>query len=78
MSEIDKTIANDQIYNILQKKQEVWELFTKKEEYHPIKADNHGRFAYEYSKHKNVLQPSVSKYLIDQGYQMDFPDHKKF
>jgi peptidoglycan/xylan/chitin deacetylase (PgdA/CDA1 family) len=56
----------------------MWDLFTKKEEYLPIKLDEHKRFAYEYSIHKNVLQPVVSEYLVENNYDIEYPDKKKF
>jgi len=40
--------------------------------------DEQDRFTYEFSKHKDVLNPSVSKYLINQGFHAEYPDGKKF
>jgi hypothetical protein len=68
----------DQIYDVLKKDSDLWDLFTKKEEYTPKKLDEHGRFPYEFSSHKNVLFPSVSAHLIHHGFHAEYPDHKKF
>ena len=48
----------------LKKDPQIWELFTKKEEYNPIKLDKYGRSTYKTSRHKNVLTPTVSEHLI--------------
>lgn len=53
-------------------------MFTKREEYNPIKVEKHGRFAYKFSEYKNALQSNVSEYLIKQGFCADYPDSKKF
>jgi peptidoglycan/xylan/chitin deacetylase (PgdA/CDA1 family) len=75
---IDQYKANIEIYEEIKKKPELWYLFTKKEEYNPIKLDKYGRFAYKFSSHKNALESSVSKYLIKQGFCAEYPDNKKF
>jgi len=67
-----------QIYNELKKNPELWDLFTKKEEYFPKKLDEHGRFQFKSSKHKEVLHPTISEYLINQGFKFEYPENKKF
>ena len=57
---------------------EIWELFTKREEYNPLFLDQYERFPYYLSKHANLMEPTVSKYLIDNGLNPAYPDGKKF
>ncbi|MCD6467512.1 MAG: polysaccharide deacetylase family protein [Methanomicrobia archaeon] len=69
---------HNQIYEEIKERHNLWELFTKKEEYSPIQLDREGRFSYKYSNHKNVLQPVVSEYLIGKGFYVEYPEQKKF
>ena len=73
-----KSIVNKDISYLLKKDKEIWELFTKKEEYTPVKLDSEGRFRYEFSKHKNVLNPIVSEYLLKKGFSAQYLEDKKF
>ena len=57
---------------------EMWDLFTKKEEYNPLFLDQYERFPYYLSKHRDVMDPILSKYLIDHGLDPKYPDGKKF
>lgn len=68
----------DRVYEELKKDTFLWDLFTKKEEYPPCQVDRHGRFSFHTSKYKDVLRPSVSEYLINKGYHLEYPDRKKF
>jgi len=63
---------------MLENNSEIWDLFTKKEEYFPDKLDKHNRFTYSNSKYKNVLEPEASKFMIRDGLEVEFPDNKKF
>jgi len=57
----------------------LWELFTKKEEYQPsLLLDQYQRFPHYLSKHRNVLEPEVSAFLIQNGLKVEYPDDKKF
>ena len=66
------------MYEELKKNTELWELFTKQEEYNLTRSDQYDRFPYYLSKCRNVLEPSVSKYLIKIGLSPQYPDGKKF
>jgi hypothetical protein len=66
------------MYEEIKKDKALWDLFTKKEEYNPLKLDKYGRFPHTASNHKNVLNPSVSEYLIQQGFHAEYPNNKKF
>jgi peptidoglycan/xylan/chitin deacetylase (PgdA/CDA1 family) len=64
--------------NELKKEKQLWDLFTKKEEYHPKKMDKYGRIPYTTSGQNNALIPSVSKYLVQHGFHPEYIDGKKF
>ncbi len=57
---------------------EMWDLFTKKEEYNPPFLDKYERFPYYLSKHRDLMEPTLSKYLIDNGLSPEYPHGKKF
>jgi len=57
---------------------ELWELFTKLEEYEPQLLDQYQRFPYYLSKHRCVLEPQVSAFLVENGLKVNYPDNKKF
>ena len=57
---------------------ELWDLFTKKEEYNPLLLDVHQRFPYYLSKNRTILEPIASKYLIENGLKVEYPEGKKF
>lgn len=40
--------------------------------------DKHGRYPYYLSNNRDVLDPKVSKFLIQNGLNIDFPEGKKF
>ena len=63
---------------ILKDNKELWDLFTGKDEYFPIKLDEHDRFTYAGSARKNILEPEVSKFLIENGLKTEYPENKKF
>lgn len=67
----------DFYYNIRQN-QDLWDLYTRKEEYSPRQLDRHGRFVYAYSTNRDILEPRVSKYLVNNGYEIEYPDDKQF
>lgn len=62
----------------LKSDESLWELFTKKEEYTPLPLDKYQRFPYYLSKHRNVLEPKVSDFLIQNGLKVEYPNDKKF
>lgn len=64
--------------NVLKSNRELWELYTKKEEYDPPILDKFQRYRYYSSKHRNILQPKVSELLIKNGFNLNYPDNKKF
>ena len=66
------------ICEILQKDSEVWDLFSRKEEYTSSIHDKYGRFPYFASTNRNIFEPTVSKYLIEQGYHARYPEDRPF
>lgn len=67
--------------NILQQikqNEEIWDFYTRKEEYSHQQLDQHERFINAYSSHKDITEPLVSRYLVDNGYQIVYPDDKQF
>ena len=66
------------IIKLLKNKNELWNLYTKREEYNPIKLDEHARFLYKWSRYKDVLKPKVSDFLIHKDFNIEYPDNKKF
>lgn len=63
---------------IMQQNEEIWDLFTRKEEYNPPLLDKHGRFPFFLSKNREVLKPTVSQFLMNNGQVIEYPDKKKF
>ena len=64
--------------DILQKAPEIWDLFTLKEEYNSALQDQFGRFPYYASQNRNIFEPVVSNYLVNQGFRLSYPDNKPF
>lgn len=63
---------------LLKKNNELWDLFTRAEEYNPITLDKHGRFLYQYSVYQQILEPKVSNFLVKNGFKFQWPDNYKF
>ena len=66
------------IYDILRQEPEIWDLFTRKEEYDDPIRDKYGRFPYWASRHRDIFKPKVSEYLIKQGLRFEYPDDAPF
>lgn len=62
----------------LKQNKELWDLFTKREEYNPLEVDEHQRFSYSTSRYKSILEPKVSKFLIKNGFKFEYPENRKF
>jgi peptidoglycan/xylan/chitin deacetylase (PgdA/CDA1 family) len=63
---------------LLQKDPILWDLFTRKEEYDSKIFDKYGRFPSYASNNNKILEPIVSKFLIERGYKAEYPDEKSF
>lgn len=62
----------------LRSKTDLWDLFTMKEEYSPPFRDMYGRIPYYLSTNRNVFEPTVSRYLVENGFRSEYPDGKRF
>lgn len=58
--------------------QNLYDLFTRREENRPGLRDSFGRFPYYASENRNVFDPAVSRFLHDKGLRMDYPDDHGF
>ena len=63
---------------VLKQNKELWELFTGRREYNSPILDRYQRFPHYLSKHRNILEPEVSKFLIDDGLNLEYPEDRKF
>jgi peptidoglycan/xylan/chitin deacetylase (PgdA/CDA1 family) len=66
------------MHAILQQDQEIWDFFTSKEEFNSQIRDMYDRFPYYASSCRNIFEPHISKYLIEHGYQVNYPEEKPF
>jgi len=73
-----KRIITREMHEIMQKDPGIWDLFTRKEEIEPSFRDQYERFPFYASSSRNVFEPHVSKYLIEHGYHVDYPEDKPF
>ena len=71
-------IMKRSMIEVLKQDRELWDLFTKREEYNSPVLDQYGRFPYYLSKHRNILEPKVSKFLIDNGLKIEYSEAKQF
>jgi peptidoglycan/xylan/chitin deacetylase (PgdA/CDA1 family) len=62
----------------LRQNEELWDLFTKKEEYNLTFFDQYERFPYYLSSQRNIFDPKVSEFLVENGLRPKYPDGKKF
>jgi peptidoglycan/xylan/chitin deacetylase (PgdA/CDA1 family) len=68
----------DQSYEIIRRNPELWDLFTRKEEYISDKQDHYGCFRYAFSANKDVCEPLVSRHLLNNGYKIEYPNNCSF
>ena len=62
----------------IKENKELWDLFTRKEEYNPLLLDQYQRFPYYLSCNRDILKPKVSEILIENGFDFEYPEGKKF
>lgn len=58
--------------------EEIWNLFTRKEEYGGCDRDRHDRFPYYRSRHRDVLVPGASQMLMEEGFCCEYPEGQPF
>jgi peptidoglycan/xylan/chitin deacetylase (PgdA/CDA1 family) len=66
------------VIELLKQNKELFDLFTRREEYNTPLLDKYQRFLHCLSRHGNIFQPEVSKFLIDNGLTVDYPEGRKF
>lgn len=70
--------ADNGLVDLLRENKELWELYTRREEYEPERLDEHGRFASYMSRNGGVGEPKVSKFLLDKGMRVEYPGGEEF
>jgi len=63
---------------LLKKNNDLWNLFTRAEEYNPETLDKHKRFLYHYSEYQHIFKPKVSEFLVKNGFKSQWPDNHIF
>jgi peptidoglycan/xylan/chitin deacetylase (PgdA/CDA1 family) len=66
------------MFDALKTNKELWDMYTKREEYTPVLLDKFKRFPYHSSRHRDVFEPVVSKFLVKNGMNCAYPNNKKF
>jgi peptidoglycan/xylan/chitin deacetylase (PgdA/CDA1 family) len=66
------------MHELLQKDPEIWNLFTRKEEYHSSLRDKYNRFPFYLSQYRTIFEPKASEFLMNNGYQVEYPEGKPF
>ena len=64
--------------NVIRQDPELWDIYSRKEEYSPRQLDQYGRFIHAYSDHQEIHDPVVSRYLVENGYRIEYPKGKQF
>ncbi len=66
------------MHEILGQDPNIWDLFSCREEYTILFRDRFDRVPYYTSKNRDIFQPKVSQYLVDNGYIPDYPNNATF
>lgn len=66
------------MHDILRRDPQIWDLFTRKEEYDASLRDQYDRFPYYASKDRDIFEPKASQYLAEHGYKVEYPDDAPF
>ncbi|KKG10607.1 polysaccharide deacetylase family protein [Methanosarcina sp. 2.H.A.1B.4] len=66
------------MYDLLKQNAKIWDIFSRKEEYLPEKLDEHGRFLFADKDLRNASEPEASRYLVEHGMEVEFPENKTF
>jgi hypothetical protein len=62
----------------IKENKELWDLYTRKEEYDSLYRDKWDRFAYYMSGERDIMRPKVSEYLFSKGMEPHYPEDKPF
>lgn len=66
------------MYDLLKQNAKIWDIFSRKEEYLSEKLDEHGRFLFAEKDLRNASEPEASRYLVEHGMKVEFPENKTF
>ncbi|AKB23243.1 polysaccharide deacetylase family protein [Methanosarcina sp. WH1] len=66
------------MHDLLKQNAKIWDLFSRKEEYSPEKLDKHERFLFVEKDLINATEPEASRYLVEHGMEVEFPENKTF
>jgi len=78
MNTIQSFKDTSSIINELQHDTAFWDEYTKKEEYHQHHLDKYGRYSYSGRLNQTSLEPRVSQFLQQKGFDVEYPDKKNF
>lgn len=56
----------------------LWELYSSKMEYNSEIRDKYDRTVISYTRPGNMLDPDVSTFMVEKGFQPKYPDNKPF
>ena len=65
-------------FELLRHDKDLWDLFTRKEEYGAPIHDCYDRFPFYMSENNCAFDPRVSKFFIENNVNFEYPDNKKF
>ncbi len=68
----------DDLRQLLEANPQLWDLYTRKEEYGSPHRDRHGRFPFSASRWREMERPAVSEFLVEHGYTVEYPDGRDF
>jgi peptidoglycan/xylan/chitin deacetylase (PgdA/CDA1 family) len=71
-------MESSRLEKTLRERNELWDLYTRREEYQPLLRDRYDRFSRFLSQEKDVLEPWASSFLYQHGALPEYPDGKKF
>lgn len=63
---------------LLKRDREIWDLFTREEEYEIRNRDRYDRFPYYRSRHRDIAVPWASQALIEGGLCFEYPESQPF
>jgi len=66
------------MHEILRQNPEIWDTFTRKEEYNSPIRDQYDRFPHYASRNRDIFEPKASQYLNEHGYSVKYPHDAPF
>lgn len=70
--------ASQDMMDLLRQDEEIWDLFTREEEYERSDRDRFDRFPYYKSRHRDVFTPRASQMLMENGFCCEYPESRPF